>query len=310
MTKTPSTSTEEQARGAPPASPPAGRNGDGAGNAAFTPVRHVYEPNKTGLPPLGPYVRDAWRRRQFAVELARTNLRAKHFNTALGQLWLVLNGLLLGGIYFILVSIVGRGDKGIVFLGHLLAALFTFRFVSTCVSQGARSVVGGGQLILNSAFPRVLLPVSAVLAAFIAFLPTALVYAVLHVVLDLPVGPELLWLVPVFALVIVFASGAAMLIAAAQVYFRDLKSFLPYFTRMWLYSSPILYYVSEIPEGFRPILAVNPLYPMLDALSGILDAGRAPSPGLLLWGAAWALAAFVAGALFFISREREFAVRL
>ena len=45
------------------------------------------------------------------------------------------------------------------------------------------------------------------------------------------------------------AAGLAMLVAALQVYFRDLKNFLPYFLRIWLYASPVLYYASEVPEA-------------------------------------------------------------
>ena len=61
---------------------------------------------------------------------------------------------------------------------------------------------------------------------------------------------------------------------------------------------------------FKPIVAANPLYPMLTSLSDVVNLGEAPSAGMLAWGAGWAIAAFVIGALFFISREREFAVRL
>ncbi len=280
------------------------------GDDEFVPVHHVYEPHRIGLPPLRPYVRELWRRRQFAFELARSDLRATHFNTVFGQLWLVLNGLLLGSIYFVLVSILARGGRGIEFLAHLIVCLFTFRFVSSSVRQGARSVVGGGKLILNTAFPRALLPLSSVLSAFMSFLPTILVYGVLHAVAGLPVGIHLLWLLPIFATLIVFACGAAMLFAAAQVYFRDLASFLPYFMRIWLYTSPILYYVHEVPDRFKPIVAANPLYPMLGALSQVTDWGNAPSVAFLLWGLAWAVAMFAVGALFFVAREREFGVRL
>ena len=63
----------------------------------FTSERHVYEPHKIGIPPLRPYVRELWRRREFAREMSRTNLRAQHFNTVFGQLWLVLNPLMLAG---------------------------------------------------------------------------------------------------------------------------------------------------------------------------------------------------------------------
>jgi teichoic acid transport system permease protein len=272
--------------------------------------RHVYEPHRIGLPPIRGYVRQLWRRRQFAFELARTNLRAQHFNTVLGQLWLVLNPLLLGFVYFLLVGIVREGDRGSVFLAHLLLGLFAFRLVSMSVKQGARSVVGGGRLILNTAFPRTLLPLASVLTAFMRFLPTLGVYAVVHVVAGLAVGLHLLWTVPIFALFVVLAAGAAMLAAAAQVYFRDLTNILPYFLRIWLYLSPVLYYAHEIPERFRPIAAANPLYPLVGSLSDVVNRGEAPSPAFLAGGLAWALGIFLVGAFFFMSREREFAVRL
>lgn len=270
----------------------------------------VYEPHRTGLPPLGAYVAKLWRRRQFAFELARTNLRSQQFNTVLGQLWLVLNPLLLAFIYFLLVDIVARGSRGSAFLAHLMLGLFAFRLVSTSVKQGARSVVGGGRLILNTAFPRTLLPLASVLTSFMRFLPTLAVYAVMHVVAGLPVGLHLLWAILIFGLLLLFSAGAAMLAATAQVYFRDLTNFLPYFLRIWLYMSPVLYYVHEVPDRFKPILAANPLYPMLGGLSDVVNAGENASLGILLWGFAWASGVFVIGALVFISREREFAVRL
>ena len=276
----------------------------------FSGERHVYLPHPIGLPPLRPYFTALWRRRQFAVELARTNLRARHFNTVLGQLWLIVNPLLLAFIYFVLVDIIGRGQPGQTFLAHLMAGLFAFRLVSDSVTQGARSVVGGGRLILNTAFPRTVLPLVSVMTSFMGFLPTILVYALMHGIAGLPVGPHLLWVVPIVALLIVFGTGAAMLAATVQVYFRDLASFLPYFVRIWLYVSPVLYYASQVPDKFKPLLYVNPLYPLLTALSHVLDSGENPSPKLLVWGFAWALGVLIVGAVVFISREREFAVRL
>lgn len=272
--------------------------------------RHVYEPHRVGLPPLGSYLRQLWRRRQFALELSRTTLRAQHFKSALGQVWLVLNPVFLTFIYFLLVNILRGGTRGTEFFAHLMAALFAFNLVSNSLTQGAKSVVSGGRLILNTAFPRTLLPISAVMTAFIRFLPTMGVYAVVHVIADLPVGAHLLWVFPLLGLLLVFASGIAMLVAALQVYFRDIKDFLPYLTRIWLYGSPILYYLSEVPERFRPIIDANPLTPLLGAWSDVLNQGEAPSAGLLAWGGAWAIGALVVGGLFFMSREREFAVRL
>ncbi len=271
---------------------------------------NVYTPHRLQLPQLRPYLTELWRRREFALHLSRTELRSQHVGTVFGQLWLVLNPLLLAGVYFVLVDILRAGVQGPAYLAHLVATLFAFHFFSTCVSQGARSVTRSGRLILNTAFPRSLLPLAAVLTAFVRFLPTMAVYAVLHLVTGLPLGPTLLWLLPVLAELVVFSTGVTLLVAAAQVYFRDLTNFLPYLLRVWLYASPVLYRADDLPERLSWLLAVNPLFPVLTAWSDVLNAGEAPRAESLLQGAAWAVGALAVGAVFFVSREREFAVRL
>jgi ABC-type polysaccharide/polyol phosphate export permease len=276
----------------------------------FTSEHHVYEPHRVGLPPILPYVRELWRRREFASELSRAELRTQHFNTMFGQLWLVLNPLLLAGVYDVLVDILRANTGGIEFFAHLMAALFIYYFVTDAIRQAVKSVTGGGGLILNTAFPRVLLPGASVITALKRFLPTLAIFIPVYIVADLPVGPELLWLLPVFALFLILAAGFAMLVAAGQVYFRDLKNFLTYGLRIWLYASPILYYADEVPERYHFLLVINPLASLLTAWSDVIDRGVAPRADDLALGAAWAAVIFLAGALFFMSREREFAVRL
>jgi teichoic acid transport system permease protein len=276
----------------------------------FAAMHHVYEPHLVGLPPLVPYLKEAWRRRKFAIELSRTKLRAQHYNTVFGQLWLVLNPLLLACVYFLLVDIIGARTGGISFFAHLMATLFVFHFVTDAIRQAVRSVTGGGRLILNTAFPRILLPTASVIVAFKRFLPTVVIFIPAAIIASLPFGPHLLWLLPVFGLFVVLTAGLAMLVAAGQVYFRDLKNFLQYALRMWLYASPILYFASRVPERYEFLLILNPLAPLLTAWSDIIDFGRAPQGTDLALGAAWAFSLFALGALFFISREREFAVRL
>jgi teichoic acid transport system permease protein len=288
-------------------SPPAGRH---RLEDEFTSEHHVYEPHKVGLPPIGSYVRELWRRREFAVELARTNLRSQHFNTVFGQLWLVINPILLAAVYFVLVDILRSGSRGDEFFAHLMAGLFAYYFVQQSLQQGVRSVVSGGRLILNTAFPRALLPISSVVAAFMRFVPTFLIYIPVHLITGLPVGPELLWLIPIMVILVVFASGMTMLVAAGQVYFRDIKNFLPYATRIWLYATPILYYAREVPDRYDWMLTVNPLAPIITSWSAVIDEGSTPPLDDMLLASAWALGVFVVAAVFFVSREREFAVRL
>jgi teichoic acid transport system permease protein len=295
--------------GTTPTTPPGGA-APPAREDEFTPQRHVYEPHKVGLPPLGPYVRELWRRREFAFELSRTDLRAQHYNTVFGQLWLIINPLLLAGVYFVLVDILRSGQRPPGFFAHLVGALFAYYFVSDSVRRSIRSVTSGGRLILNTSFPRTLLPLSAVITGIKRFLPTLVIYIPVHILSGLPITVSQLWVFPIFALMTVLACGLAMMVSAAQVYFRDLKNFLPYALRVWLYASPVLYTAEQVPNRYDIILTLNPLAALLTAWNDVLDLGVAPSAHDILVGAAWAFGLFMAGAVFFISREREFAVRL
>jgi ABC-type polysaccharide/polyol phosphate export permease len=270
----------------------------------------VYEPHARGLPPLRRYVRQLWGRREFIWELARTELRAKHLNTVFGQAWTVLNPLLLAGVYFLLIGVLLGGPRATrEYLALLVGGLFFYYYTRNALNFGTKSVVGGGKLVMNTAFPRALLPVSAALTALLTFLPTVAVWVVIHLALGQPAGVGWL-LIPVLLLIqTTFNLGAAMALAALQVYFRDTENFLPYFLRIWLYLSPVLWTIGHVPEAVRPWLHLNPLFPLFAALQEVLF-GRVPSVGLLAAAAAWAVGLFLLGGLFFVSREREFAVRI
>jgi teichoic acid transport system permease protein len=272
--------------------------------------RHVHEPHRIGLPPLGPYFHALWQRREFAHELARTKLRAQNYDTMFGQLWLILNPLLLVGVYFLLVDIIRHGHHPPHFFARLMAAVFAFQLVQDSIRQGAKSVVEGGKLILNTAFPRMLLPIASVLTGCIRFLPTMCIYAVVHLLSGLPINLTTLWVLPLAALFILLASGLAILVAAAQVYFRDLSSFLPYLLRMWMYVSPVLWAAKDVPDGYKWLLVVNPAAPLLDAWNQVLQFGRPPTVHELALGVGYCTVFLVLGCVFFMSREREFAVRL
>lgn len=280
----------------------------------FTTTHHVYEPHRAGIPPLGNYARELWKRREFASEMSKATMRGANTLTVFGQLWLVLNPLLLAGVYYLLVQILAGGSKGMDFFAQLCAGLFTFYFVAGSMSTGAASVVGGGKLLLNTAFPRLLMPFSAVRTAFFRFLPTLPVYALFHIVAGLGFHPSMLVALYFLGLLIVFALGVAAFFATIQVYFRDTTSFLPYFNRIWLYASPVLWSIEQVPPRFEGVVTimeyVNPLHSLLGGFTECLVNGDIPQLHTWVTATVWAGAVFAIGSLFFMSREREFAVRL
>ncbi len=269
----------------------------------------IYEPFRAGLPPLGSYLRSLWSRRSFIAEFSRSELREQNYGSLFGQLWLVLNPLLLSSVYFLLIYIIG-GHSDATRYGHLTASLFLFYLISNSLSGGVKSITAGQRLILNTAFPRVMLPISATVIALFKFVPTLLVFFVMRTVLGLKYSWQMFWAIPVILIALLMGLGMAILISCINVYFRDIASFLPYMTRSLLYLSPILYHASDVSDKIKTLEVVNPLFYLLDAWSQIMVYAKAPDFYSLVHAFAWALSIFLIGAYFFLSRERDFAVRL
>lgn len=271
----------------------------------------VYEPHRAGLPKMRPYFRDLFGRLEFAAEFSRSGIKAAHSQTVFGQLWLVLNPLLLACVYYLLVAVIGNRD-GIEYLAHITGGLFVFNLVAGSLSSGAGSVTGGGRLIMNQAFPRMLMPLAAVRTAFFRFMPTLVVYFVIKVLSGTPWNWAVFGGVYFLAMLTVFSLGVAAIMGTLQVYFRDTTSFLPFFTRIWLYGSPVLWTVHDkaAVNHFTLLLLVNPLFSMIGGWTQTTLLGEVPEASLWLVSAGWAFLALIVGTLFFMSRERDFAVRL
>lgn len=272
----------------------------------------VYEPHRAGLPKFGPYFKALSERLPFAAEFSKSGIKAAHSQTVFGQLWLVLNPLLLALVYYVLVNILG-GRSGVEFLAHIVGGLFLFFFFSGAIATGAGSVVGGGKLIMNMAFPRLLMPLAAVRTAFFRFLPTVPVFLIINAFAGAPWSPVMLLGLVFLLLTVIFSFGMAAILATLQVYFRDTTSFLPYFVRIWLYLSPVLWTIEQANDRFGSLvdwMVLNPLFPLIGGWTELVLDGVVPEPRIWLAAVAWAVIAAVGGSLFFMSRERDFAVRL
>ena len=269
----------------------------------------TYLPFKAGLPPMGSYLRSLIKRRAFISEFARSELRNQNYGSVFGQLWLVINPLLLSGVYFLLIFVIGGSSDSTRF-AHLTSSLFLFYLVANSLTGGVKAITSGQRLILNTSFPRIMLPLAAVVISFLKFLPTFIVALVIHGVVGLPFSWQMLWAIPVLVIAIFLATGLAILFSCINVYFRDISSILPYMTRSLLYLSPVLYEASKVSEEIRKFEIANPLFYLLDAWSQVMVHAEAPSMNSLLHAIAYAAIIFIFGSYFFLSRERDFAVRL
>ena len=304
---------------------------------------HVFEPYRYALPKLGPYFRDVWARRQFATHMASSTLKGQHFDSFFGQFWLVLNPMLLALVYFLLTSVLGgQSGAGTSAMNHfvgLLTGLFAFFYTRNVIQFAASSITGGGKMIINMSFPKMLLPLSTTFTAMLTYFPTLLVYACFYIGVHHRVNAEILWVIPIFIIQTVFSFGLGLLFAAVTLYFRDMSTLLPYVLRIWMYITPVLFSLSyvktevaanKLPHSIEAIYKWDPFSPIINSwntalvgdgprpfwkggtINGHYYAAASYTPQMteLLVGAACAVIALVIGAWYFMSREREFAVRL
>ena len=276
------------------------------------PEVRILKPFKAGIPNLQQYLKDVNSRREFVFELSRVDRENEHLDTFFGKLWGIISPLLSAAVYYLFIFVVQGSNQGPERFLHLMAGIFIFEFISTAASRGAGAVVGATGLINNTQFPRILLPVTQVLTAWRIFVPSLGVYAVFHLVLRQPITFEALQAIPALLLILLFSAGLAMFAATAQVYFRDTAALMPFILRLVMFASPVLYFPEQAKAmlGGTLLALLNPIFCMVEIFSGAIVRGNTFDVWTWIIATIWALATFIIGFIFLVTREGEFAARL
>lgn len=240
--------------------------------------------------------------------MAMGNLRARNASTGLGLIWWVLNPLLMGGVYYLVFGLILDVSRD---LSHLLSGIFVFYFTSTAMTTGANSILQNRTLLINLQFPRLILPITAVIETGIGFLVSI---PALYLIIG-PTGgnwptQSLVFLFPViFVLQVIFNVGLASLAARLTVPFRDVTNVIPHLLRIWLYLSPILFTVDQydkLPDAVRRLAYLNPMVSFLGVYRSAL-LGYDLNPNELLGAAAWAIGLCAVAVTVFIRYEGKMA---
>jgi teichoic acid transport system permease protein len=264
-----------------------------------------------GTPPLRVYLASLWRRREFALDMARGELRAQHLDTALGNLWHLLNPLMLIGVYYLVFGVILGTDRGVEnFLAFLAIGVFTFQFTQKSALSGARTIVSNVGLIRSLQFPRALLPIATVVRETFAYGSAAAVMFAVVLVRGEPVTPLWLLVVPAFLLQLAFNTGLALFCARLSDKFRDMINVLPYLFRIAFYLSGVIYSVDayvDNPQVLRLFL-LNPFYVFLSLPREYLMESQDHSYVGWMWLSAfgWAVVSLLVGLLIFRNGEKEY----
>lgn len=266
------------------------------------------------------YMADIWRRREFVWNIAAGNLRAQHMDTALGQLWHVINPMLLLGVYYLIFGVlIERGPSmGLDnYIGFLAVGIFVYNYCQRSISSGASSIVGNMGLIRSLQFPRAVLPVSAVVQALIAFAPSAIVMLFLLLITGEQPGLGWLMVLPITAVATLFGIGGALITSRLTEQARDIQNVLPYLFRLTFYLSGILYSVDQIlaserfvdvADTLRTLFLLNPFYDIVEISRHYLMSSYDVPNVLEMWGALLGITVvtLVVGLVFFRRGEGSY----
>ena len=255
-------------------------------------------------------IKELYAYREMIFSTVKKELEAKYKGSVLGFLWTFINPLLQLIIYTIVFSIIMRAGIEKFYL-YLFVGLIPWMFFSTAVAGGATVIVAQENLIKKIYFPRQVLPISYILAAFVNMLLTFLVIFAVLLLSGWGIKPSILWYLPIIMLVeLLLAMGMGMLASAITVYFRDLEHILGILMMGWMYLTPIMYNIEMVPESLRKFINLNPMTPVIRAYQDILYYQQAPHMGTLLQAFLLGIIFLIIGNVVFYKLEPNFVEEL
>jgi lipopolysaccharide transport system permease protein len=267
--------------------------------SATLPVTHI----RPGARAVSFTLREIWHARELLYFLVWRDIKVRYKQTVLGVAWSVLQPLLTMVVFTVFFGRLAKvPSDGVPYPLFSLAALVPWTYFATAASNGSSSLVGSQHLIAKVYFPRVLVPLAAVLMpAFdlaISFGMLLVLLAWYHVAPSAAIAT-----LPLYGLLGVMTAFAVTLwTSALSVRYRDARYVLPFVIQIWLFLTPVAYPASMIPARWRLLYGVNPMATVVEGFRGAL-LGTAGPGSMALVSIAVAVSALVAGAAYFRSVE-------
>jgi ABC-type polysaccharide/polyol phosphate export permease len=248
--------------------------------ASTTTYDSATRPGPVGLVVEG--FKEAWGRRRLIGYLIRADLKKKGSDTVLGNLWWIIDPLLQMAVYVVLVTIIFAKSTPAYPL-FIFSAILPWKWFTSVVNDSVVSVTGQEQLIKQVLFPKLILPVAAVLAGIANFAFGLIPLAGL-LIFFYPdrISPMVVFIPVIAAVQLVFTLAVALFVAGVNVFFRDVGNVARHFLRLWFYMSPALYSASQMAEigqkepVIGAVLAANPFSPLFESYRNVIYSGTQP----------------------------------
>jgi lipopolysaccharide transport system permease protein len=248
---------------------------------------------------------ELWEYRELLYFLVWRDVKVRYKQTVVGGAWAIIQPfftMLVFSLFF--GKLAKMPSDGIPFPIFSFAALVPWAFFANGLSQATNSLVGNSNLIQKVYFPRLSMPIASVLGGLIDFVLAFIMLIAMMLYYGMTPTLNVVWL-PLLA----FATslGVSLWLSAIYVKFRDVRHIIPFLTQIWLFSTPIAYPSSLLPEPWRTLYGINPMVGVVEGFRWAL-LGTQTAPGLaIILSFLVAFGLLLSGAYYFRRMEKTFA---
>jgi lipopolysaccharide transport system permease protein len=242
----------------------------------------------------------------YALTALRLSVRYKQ--SVLGWLWAALQPLSLMAIYTVVFTTVATVQTGgIAYPVFAFSGLLPWLFFSSAVTNATSSLVNHSHLLTRVSFPREIVPLSYIAAALVDFVIASLILGALMIYYHVGLTLTALLAVPIMCVLILFATGVSLLLAALQVRFRDVGVAMPLLLQVWMFATPVVYPLGAIPSRFRTLYLLNPLSGIIDGFRRVVLQATLPDASTLWYSTLFSIAFFAIAYLVFRNLDANMA---
>jgi lipopolysaccharide transport system permease protein len=258
---------------------------------------------------LSPFdLRPLWAYRELLLVMTWRDISVRYKQTALGITWVIVQPLVTLAIFSLVFGVLLEVDSGdIPYPIFAFTALIPWRYFSAALLRGGVSLVSSAPLVSKVYFPRLIIPISAVIAPLVDFLFSFIILLIFMVISGFSPFTARFLLLPVFLLLaLMTALGVTLWLSALNVYYRDVAQIVPFMAQLWLYLTPVIYPITRIPEQFRALYSLNPMVGVIESFRWALLDTANPDFTVIAISVVITLLILVSGLIFFSSMERAF----
>jgi homopolymeric O-antigen transport system permease protein len=259
-------------------------------------------------------LREIWVYRELLYFLVWRDVKIRYKQTVLGAAWAVLQPLLTMLVFTVFFGGLAKvGSDGLPYPLFSFAGLLPWTFFAQGLNQSSNSIVGSSGLITKVYFPRLVIPISSVLAGVVDFAVAFVVLIGMMAYYGIWPGSAVLWLPALLLLATVAALGVGLWLSALSVEYRDVRFVVPFFIQLWLFVTPVIYpaskVVAKLSERGLPtwLYGLNPMAGVVEGFRWALLGRGSLHPTVLAASTLVALLLLISGAFYFRRMERGFA---